>query len=222
MNVFDIIGPVMIGPSSSHTAGALRIAKVARNILGEEPRRALIELAGSYARTGKGHGTDKALLAGLLGMESDDERIRESFSIAGERGMEFSFSEVKIPRSHPNTARLHLDGKSGRQCSVQGASIGGGNIIITSVNGMETEFSGMENTLIIAHRDMPGMIAEVAKLLAENGVNIGNFRLNRPHRGFQAVMVLEIDGALEAPIAETLRGLSHIDSLVYLKGMKNA
>ncbi|MDR2363567.1 MAG: L-serine ammonia-lyase, iron-sulfur-dependent subunit beta [Spirochaetaceae bacterium] len=217
MNVFDIIGPIMIGPSSSHTAGALRIAAAARNILGGEPYSAEIGLAGSFARTGKGHGTDKALVAGLLGMASDDERIRDSFAIARERGLEIRFSEIRIPKAHPNTARLFLTGQDRRECSVQGASIGGGNIIITNVNGMETDFSGSADTLIIAHKDMPGMIAEVASLMAEQGINIGNFRLNRPHRGYQAVMVLEIDGGMNEEIAGKLRGLPHIDRVVFVK-----
>jgi L-serine dehydratase len=219
MNVFDIIGPVMIGPSSSHTAGALRIAAAARNILGEEPCRADIGLAGSYAKTCRGHGTDRALLAGLLGMESDDERIRDSFSIARERGLEFSFSEIKIPKSHPNTVRLFLAGCGGKECAVEGASVGGGSVLISHVNGMETSFSGNADTLIIAHHDMPGIIAEVAGLLAAHGINIGNFRLNRPHRGFEAVMVLEIDGGTVP--ADELRALPHIGNVVYLKKGKD-
>jgi L-serine dehydratase len=217
LTVFDIIGPVMIGPSSSHTAGALRIAAVARNILGGEPRRADIGLTGSYARTGRGHGTDKALVAGLLGMASDDERIRDSFAIAGERGLEIRFSEIRIPKAHPNTARLFLTGNDRRECSVEGASVGGGSIVITNVNGMETAFSGSEDTLIIAHQDIPGMIAEVASLMGEHGINIGNFRLSRPHRGYQAVMVLEIDGGMNEEIAEKLRALPHIDNVVFIR-----
>jgi L-serine dehydratase len=217
MNVFDIIGPVMIGPSSSHTAGAVRIARAASQILGEEPRRAEIGLAGSYAQTYRGHGTDLALVAGLLGLDGSDERIRDSFSIAKERGLEFSFTEVKIPKAHPNTARLHLFGAA-KECVVQGASVGGGNILITNVNGMETSFSGACDTLIIAHKDMPGMIAEVASLMAWHGINIGNFKLNRPHKGFQAVMILEIDGEANLELADKLRALPHIDSVVYLAG----
>ncbi|MDR2343639.1 MAG: L-serine ammonia-lyase, iron-sulfur-dependent subunit beta [Spirochaetaceae bacterium] len=216
MNVFDIIGPVMIGPSSSHTAGAVRIGRTGRMILGEDLRRADIGLAGSFALTYRGHGTDRALVAGLLGMKPDDERIRNSFSVAREYSLEFTISEVKIPRAHPNTARLHLFGFSGKECALRGASVGGGNILIQSVNGMETEFSGDADTLIIAHQDMPGMIAHVTSLMAEHGVNIGNFKLNRPHRGFQAVMTLEIDGNLEVSVVEGLRKLQHIDSVVYL------
>jgi L-serine dehydratase len=221
VNIFDIIGPVMIGPSSSHTAGALRIGRVSWKILGEDAARADIGLTGSFAQTYRGHGTDRAIVAGLLGMLPDDERIRDSFAIAGERGLVFSFGEVRIPRTHPNTAKLHLTGKSGKECLVQGASVGGGNILITGVNEMETAFTGNSDTLIIAHQDMPGMIASVTSRMAEMGINIGNFKLNRPHRGFQAVMTLEIDGTIDRGMVDKLRALPHIDSVVYLGANQN-
>jgi L-serine dehydratase len=211
----------MIGPSSSHTAGAVRIGRASLKILGDDVARAEIGLAGSFAQTYRGHGTDKALIAGLLGMFPDDERIRESFALAKAAGLEFEFTEVKIARAHPNTALLHLTGKSGKRCMAQGASVGGGNIVITSVNEMETEFSGSSDTLIIAHQDMPGMIAEVTSLLAWYGVNIGNFKLNRPHKGFEAVMTLEVDGAIAPNFVDKLRDLPHIDSVVFLRAIQN-
>lgn len=207
----------MIGPSSSHTAGAVRIGRVSRMILGDIVARAEIGLAGSFAQTGRGHGTDRALLAGLMDMDTDDDRIKDSFTVANEQGLEYHFSEVKIPRCHPNTVKLHLTGKTGKVCAVQGSSVGGGNIIITNVNEMETEFSGSVDTLIIAHKDMPGMIAAVSSLMAEHDVNIGNFRLNRPHKGFQAVMTVEIDGAMDRELIANLRAMPHIDSVVYLR-----
>ncbi|GHV71432.1 L-serine dehydratase, iron-sulfur-dependent subunit beta [Spirochaetia bacterium] len=216
MNIFDIIGPVMIGPSSSHTAGAVRIGRVSWKILGDDVAKAEIGLAGSFAQTGRGHGTDRALVAGLMGMDTDDDRIKHSFAVAKEQGLEFHFSEIKIPHAHPNTVKLHLTGKTGKECAVQGSSVGGGNIIITSVNEMETELTGGSDTLIIAHRDMPGMIAAVTSLMAEHGVNIGNFKLNRPHKGFQAVMTVEIDGAMDRNTIAHLREMPHIDSVVYL------
>lgn len=221
MNVFDIIGPVMIGPSSSHTAGAARIGRVSWKILGEDVATAEIGLAGSFAQTYRGHGTDKALVAGLLGMFPDDERIRDSFTIARDAGLAFSFAEVKIPHAHPNTARLHLIGRSGKECVAQGASIGGGNILITSVNEMETAFTGNSDTFIIAHKDMPGVIAEVTSLMSWYDINIGNFKLNRPHKGFEAVMTLEVDGAIEKNFVDKLRGLPHINSVVFLRANQN-
>jgi L-serine dehydratase len=217
LNIFDIIGPVMIGPSSSHTAGAVRIGRVSRKILGDDVAKAEIGLAGSFAQTGRGHGTDRALLAGLMGMDTDDDRIKNSFTVAKEQGLEYHISEIKIPHSHPNTVKLHLTGNTGKECAVQGSSVGGGNIIITSVNEMETELSGSADTLIIAHKDMPGMIAAVTSLMAEHGVNIGNFKLNRPHRGFQAVMTVEIDGTMDQAVIANLQAMPHIDSVVYLR-----
>jgi L-serine dehydratase len=217
MNLFDIIGPVMSGPSSSHTAGAVRIGRISAKILGEDVAHAEIGLAGSYAQTYRGHGTDKALVAGLLGFLPDDERIRTSFEIAKERALEFSISKIKIPKAHPNTARLVLTGTGGKKCSVQGASVGGGNVLITNVNEMETSFSGNSDTLIIAHKDMPGMIAQVTLHLATAGINIGNFKLTRPHKGYQAIMTLEIDGTIKSDALDDLRALPHIDSVVYLR-----
>ncbi|GHV94258.1 L-serine dehydratase, iron-sulfur-dependent subunit beta [Spirochaetia bacterium] len=217
MNVFDIIGPVMIGPSSSHTAGAVRIGRVAMKILGEEVQNADIGFVQSFAQTYKGHGTDRAIIAGLLGMLPDDERIRDSFACAKEAGLTFGFEKIKIPRSHPNTARLHLVGKSGKECRVQGASVGGGNILITNVNEMETAFTGSSDTLIIPHEDTPGVIAEVTSIMAWHNINIGNFRLNRPHRGYQAVMTVEVDGAVSDDFVNALRKLPHINSVVYLR-----
>jgi L-serine dehydratase len=221
MNVFDIIGPVMIGPSSSHTAGALRIGRAAWKILGEDVVKADIGLAGSFAQTYRGHGTDKAIIGGLLGMLPDDEGIRDSYRIAGERGMDYRIREVKIARAHPNTALLHLTGTSGKECVVQGASIGGGNILITSVNEMETAFTGNSDTLIVAHQDMPGLIAEVASLMSWHGINIGNFRLSRPHKGFQAVMTIEIDGVMGGEVAAQIQALPHVDNVVYLRANQN-
>jgi L-serine dehydratase len=217
MNIFDIIGPVMIGPSSSHTAGAVRLGKIAAKILGEDAAQADIALSGSFAETYRGHGTDRAIVAGLLGFSPDDGRIPASFDIAREKGLAFSFSFVGIPRSHPNTARILLAGVTGKRCSMQGASVGGGNVLVVGVNGMETSFTGTSDTLIIAHTDMPGMIAQVTLHLATAGINIGNFKLNRRHKGFRSVMTLEIDGELKADALDDLRRLPHIDSVVYLR-----
>ena len=175
MNVFDIIGPVMIGPSSSHTAGAVRLGRVAWKILGERAVQARIRLSGSFAQTWRGHGTDKALIAGIMGMHSDDERIRRSLTLAGEEGLAYSFTGEDIPGAHPNTARIHLKGENGAECVVQGASIGGGNILVTEINGMEVSFTGQYNTLMVLHHDKPGTIAAVTNFMAYSGTNIAPF-----------------------------------------------
>ena len=217
MNIFDIIGPVMIGPSSSHTAGAVRIGRVSRKILGEEAARADISLAGSFAMTYKGHGTDKALIAGILGMKPDDGRIPQSLEIASQTGLIYRFLKVKITNAHPNTAILRLTGIKGTECTVQGVSIGGGSILITKLNGMESAFNGEQNTLIIAHNDTPGVIAAVASHLAESGANIGNFRLNRPHKGELAIMTIEMDGSIRKSVVNKLRTLPDIVSVIYMQ-----
>ena len=217
MNIFDIIGPIMIGPSSSHTAGAARIGRISRGVLGERPIRAQIGLVGSFARTGKGHGTDKALIGGILGMKPDCEGIRDSLDIARREGLDFSFAKITLGRVHPNTARVHLTGESGSECVVQGASVGGGNILITRLNGIDTAFSGQQDTLIIPHLDVPGTIAHVTALVAGSGVNIGNFRLSRPDKGFQAVMTIEVDGTIQPGLVDELRKLPDIINVVHLK-----
>jgi len=217
MNIFDIIGPVMIGPSSSHTAGAVRMGRVAWKILGEKAVKADIGLVGSFAMTYKGHGTDKALIAGILGMRPDDERIPNSLEIAQESGLKYEFSHKKIPNAHPNTAILELVGENGAQCTVEGVSIGGGNIRIIRLNGMEAAFSGAAPTLIIAHHDRPGAVAAVTGMLSHFGVNIGSFRLSRTHKNQLAVMTIELDMPIEKSVVQVLRQLKEIISVVYMK-----
>ena len=207
----------MIGPSSSHTAGAVRIGRVGLKILGEKAAKADIGLAGSFAQTYKGHGTDKALVAGILGMKPDDERIPRSFEVALGEGLCYSFSEIKLTHAHPNTAVLHLTGVNGTECTVQGVSVGGGNILITQLNGMDSVFSGDQDTLIIAHNDTPGVIASVALHLAEAGINVGNFRLCRPHKGKLAIMTIEMDGGIEKPVIDEIKALPAITSVIYMR-----
>lgn len=196
MNLFDIMGPVMVGPSSSHTAGAVRIGAMARHLLGEAPVKADIGLHGSFAATGYGHGTDKAIIAGLLGMKSDDCRIPDSFSLAKESGLEFKVQEVNIRGAHPNTAVLELFGKSGRTIKMQASSLGGGRIVVNKLDDIEVNFSGDYNTLIVHNQDKPGHVSAVTTMLAEKSVNIANMCLYRNHRGGYAVMVMEIDQPL--------------------------
>ena len=157
MRLFDILGPVMVGPSSSHTAGAVRIGLTARKLLGDRPVHADISLHGSFALTGHGHGTDCALIAGLLGMQPDDLRIPESFAVAAEQGLTFTFQNVQMRNAHPNTARLKLTGANGRALDIVAESVGGGRIRIRSIDGIETNFSGEHNTLIVHNQDTPGM-----------------------------------------------------------------
>lgn len=218
MNIFDILGPVMIGPSSSHTAGAVRIGYVTRMILGEKPIKVRVRLSGSFAATGKGHGTDRALIAGLLGMKPDDVRIPDSFEVASEEGLEFTFENVRIPEAHPNTAILEVKGADGREVEVQASSLGGGSIMIDRLDGTDVHCSGRCPTLIIRNQDSPGMVSEVTSILSWKNVNIATLQLYRNRRGGTAVMVIETD----QPIAkETISALQHfegIDRIIYING----
>ena len=168
MNLLDIIGPVMVGPSSSHTAGAVKIGRVSRKLLAEEVKEAKIYFHGSFLATGKGHGTDKALIAGLLGMQVDDPAIPDSFRIAGERGMDFSLEGIDLGDVHPNSVKMNLTGVSGRTLEVVAASIGGGRIQICELDGITANFSGDYPTLIVHNIDQPGHVTEVTSMLAHN------------------------------------------------------
>ncbi|MGE5581179.1 MAG: L-serine ammonia-lyase, iron-sulfur-dependent subunit beta [Bacillota bacterium] len=212
MNVFDIIGPVMVGPSSSHTAGAVRIGIIARELLGEPPLSVVVKFHGSFARTYKGHGTDRAIIAGLMGMSPDDLRIRESLSLAAEAGLEFSFESIDLLEAHPNTVLLEITGVSGKKVTVVGASVGGGNILIKKVNGLNVEFSGEYDTLIVSHQDAPGVIAAVTNLLAYNGINIANMKVYRSGRGGDAIMIIETDQGLGEELVAMISKMPRITS----------
>ena len=169
----------MVGPSSSHTAGAVKIGRVSRKLLAEEIADAKIYFHGSFLATGKGHGTDKAILAGLLGMKPDDLRIPESFAVAAEQGLTFTFQNVQMRNAHPNTARLKLTGANGRALDIVAESVGGGRIRIRSIDGIETNFSGEHNTLIVHNQDTPGHVAAVTAALMQRHVNIATMQLYR-------------------------------------------
>lgn len=219
LQAFDIIGPIMIGPSSSHTAGAVRIGKYARSILGATPVKAHIRFSGSFAKTYKGHGTDKAVIAGILGMDTDDARIRVSMDVAKEEGLAFEFEEADIDGAHPNTAEITLEDAEGRTAQIQGASVGGGNIVINKINGTVVSINGKSDTLVIPHQDIPGMIAVVTKILAEKGVNVHGFSLCRDHKGGTAVMTIEIDGDINESVQGAILENPHIFSCTILKAI---
>lgn len=217
MNVFDIIGPVMVGPSSSHTAGAVKIGKIVRGLLGEQPVDVVIELHGSFARTYKGHGTDKAIIAGLMGMSPDDGRIRESMELAQKSGMKYTFETVMLKEAHPNTALITATAQTGNKVIVQGASVGGGNIVINKINGMDVEFTGQYNTLIISHHDTPGAIAAVTNLLAYSDINIANMKVYRSYLGGDAIMIIETDQEVSRELEELIGRLPKINNATLIK-----
>ena len=211
MNIFDILGPVMVGPSSSHTAGAVRIGLIARRLLGGQPATAKITLSGSFAATGTGHGTDRALVAGLLGMKPDDIRIPDSFALAVAQGLAFTFDKTELKEAHPNTAILQLSTAGGRELEVQASSLGGGRIMVNKLDGINVNFNGDSPTLIVHNLDQPGHVAEVTSMLSHKSVNIATMQLYRNHRGGYAVMVIETDQDIPA---EALRWLSRLEGVI--------
>ena len=211
MDIFDIIGPVMVGPSSSHTAGAVRIGYIAGKHMGEPIAKAEILLYGSFLATGKGHGTRKALVAGLLGMKPDDMRIPDSFEIAKEHGIEVVFGESALRDAHPNTAQIFLTSVTGKKLEVVGESLGGSRINIAQIDGISTNFSGDYPTLVVHNMDQPGHVAEVTSMLAHKSVNIAAMQLYRAGRGGNSVMVLECDQ--EVP-EEGINWLRHTEGVV--------
>lgn len=210
MNVFDIVGPIMVGPSSSHTAGAVRIGYISRKLLGEKVKKAQILLYGSFLATGRGHGTQKALVAGLLGMMPDDIRIPDSIEIAKEEGIDITFGEAKLREAHPNSVELILTGENGRSLEIVGESVGGSRINIARIDGIETNFSGDYPTLVVHNIDQPGHVTEVTSMLAHKSVNIATMQLYRSSRGGDAVMVLECDQEIPP---ESVRWLEHLEGI---------
>lgn len=210
MNIFDILGPVMVGPSSSHTAGAVRIGLITKKLLGSVPVKVRIILSGSFAATGVGHGTDRAIIAGLLGMETDDIRIPDSFNLAKEQGMEFEFSYDNIRDAHPNTALLDVSDRDGRTLEVQASSLGGGRIMVNKLDGIQINVTGERPALIVHNIDQPGHVAEVTSMLANQSINIATMNLYRDKRGGYAVMVTETDQNIPASSIEWLKQLEGI------------
>lgn len=204
MGIFDIIGPVMIGPSSSHTAGAARIGRMAREILGEPVQKAEVTLYGSFSDTGKGHGTDKALAAGLMGYLPESEEIRDALQIAKDRNIDINFIFSNEEAAHPNTAFIKALGKSGYEVRVLGVSLGGGRINITEINGVSVEITGEEYTLITNHHDVPGIVADVSLRLAQNNINISNMRVFREKKGLNAVMIVHTDHEVPKSLVDDL------------------
>ena len=215
INIFDMMGPVMVGPSSSHTAGAARIGNMGRTLLGEEVARADIGLYGSFAETGFGHGTDRALLAGLLGMKPDDLRIPNAYEEANRAGMAYSFRTVELRDAHPNTALLELTGKSGKKLTLQAASIGGGAVVVNKIDGIDVNFTGDFNTLIVRNQDESGSVAAITSILSQVHINVANMSVNRHRRGGDALMVIETDQHIKPRQVEFLSELPGILSVTY-------
>ena len=214
--VFDILGPVIVEPSSSHTAGAARLGKVARAVAGEKIVDVKFLLHGSFAKTYKGHGTDKALLAGILGMKPDDERLRSSLAIAKEKRINFEFIERDLGDYHPNTVKFVMECESGKVCEVLGSSVGGGSIEIVEVNGNEANFSGAYPTLITCHDDKFGTVNKVTKLLLEHEINIAFMNVSRTQKGMDATMTLEIDNKIDESVIKRMEEIDGIKKVILI------
>jgi L-serine dehydratase len=209
VSILDIIGPVMVGPSSSHTAGACRLGLVARDLVAGTPTTALIELHGSFARTGEGHGTDKAIVGGLLGFRPDDERLRDALTIMEKEGLDWRFEKTSLgdePEVHPNTVRITVT-RQHRHHVMLGASLGAGRIRVSEIDGYPVEVDGSHHTIVMVAEDIKGSIAKITGILSDDGVNIATLRLSRKHRGGDAFMVIEVDEQPNEKVRDDLRAL---------------
>ena len=215
-SIFDILGPVMVGPSSSHTAGAVKIGLIARQLMGRQPEKAEIYLSGSFAATGEGHGTDRAIVAGLLGMKPDDMRIPKSYEIAAEEGLEFTMGKKEIRGAHPNTAQITLSAEGAAPLKIEAYSIGGGRIRVSKLDDMPVDFSAELNTLIVHNVDQPGCVADVTNVLGRKKINIATMQLFRDKRGGFAVMIVETDQVIPGQALDWLRDMEGIMKVTFL------
>ncbi|MEI2663930.1 L-serine ammonia-lyase, iron-sulfur-dependent subunit beta [Rossellomorea sp. LJF3] len=208
-SVFDIIGPVMIGPSSSHTAGAARIGRIARNLFRREPKWATISFYGSFAKTYKGHGTDVAIVGGILDYDTYDERIIESINVAKGKGIKIKFQEEDAITDHPNTARIRMGDDQG-EIELVGISIGGGKVEIIELNGFELKLSGHHPAILVVHDDRFGAIASVSNVIAKHQLNIGHMDVSRKEKGQMALMTIEVDQPIDEAVINELTSLPNI------------
>lgn len=217
LSIFEIMGPIMIGPSSSHTAGAVRIGNMARRILDDEPRVMRIYFHGSFAETYKGHGTDVAIVGGLMGYRPDDERIRTSIETAREKGITVEFARIELPHAHPNTIKLELTGEKGHTLTIIGSSVGGGEIVITKIDSFGVKLTGKYPTIWIVHVDKPGIIAKVTSALALDGINIAAMEVFREDKGAMASMVIEIDQELPPEVENEIHSFINVKLCRYIQ-----
>lgn len=221
LGVFDILGPIMVGPSSSHTAGAARIGKVARAIAGGDIKSVTFLLHGSFAKTYNGHGTDRALVAGILGMEPSDLRLKDALDIAKEEGIEIVFKEADLGEVHPNTVKVLIEGREFDKYEMIASSIGGGSIEVTEVNGNKVEFTGTYPTLIISHIDVPGVVSQVTALLYKLDINIAFMKVIRSQKGKDATMIFELDSEILEEVVEQIKSFGYIRKVIKINPVKD-
>lgn len=210
VSLLDIIGPVMVGPSSSHTAGACRLGLLGRGLVGGTPDTALLELHGSFARTGEGHGTDKALAAGLLGFRPDDDRIRIALEIAEGEGLDYRFEKTTISDdAHPNTVRMTLE-RGSRRAVMVGSSLGAGRVLVSEIDGCPVDITGSYYSIVILAADVKGSVARVTRILSDYDINIATLKLTRKQRGGDAFMVIECDDNPGEAVRDDIRALAWV------------
>jgi len=219
-SIFDVIGPIMIGPSSSHTAGAARLGRIARYAAQKDIEKVVVYLHGSFAETGEGHGTKKAIAAGLLGMEPYDDRLKNSLEIMKEKNIHIEFSKKNLKTVHPNTTMISIETSKGEIVKVRGSSIGGGAVIVTNINGFEVEITGEYYTIITKHIDAKGVIRDVANILAEESVNIANMKVIRSHSKKEASMIIETDETVEIQVIDKIKKMEKMLDLIYILPIK--
>lgn len=213
ISIFDVTGPIMIGPSSSHTAGAAKLARAARQIVGKPFTHVSFGLHGSFAKTYKGHGTDRALVAGILGLKEDDEGLAKSFELAKKQGITFDFHEVELEGVHENSVKITFTLEDEKIFTVTGSSIGGAQIVIREINGFITEFTASSPTLLIHQYDQKGVISDISTVLANNDINIGVMKLSRQGKGALASCIIEIDDVVPEEVVESLRKIEYVLSV---------
>jgi L-serine dehydratase len=212
-SAFDIIGPVMIGPSSSHTAGAARIGRVARTLFARKPKKAIVHLYGSFAETYKGHGTDLAIVGGLLDFDTFDERIPQSLELAKVAELEVEFVIESAVTEHPNTVRIQLLDEE-KELEVVGVSIGGGTIEITELNSFKLKLSGENPAILVVHNDQFGVVSTVTTVMAKNEINISHMEVSRKEKGKMAMMVIEVDQKIDDHVLKEIEELPNVTQII--------
>lgn len=213
LSIFEVLGPVMVGPSSSHTAGAAKLARTAAQLAPRGFCGVRFALAGSFAKTGRGHGTHRALLAGALGLAPDDERLRDAYALARTAHVDYAFTQIELPDEHENTVRITFLYPDGAEFCVQGSSIGGGRIVVTQLEGMPVEVRAEAPTLVLTQRDVRGVVSSVSGILAQAGLNIGVMRVSRAQKGTVASCVIETDAPIPAAVTQALKQDANILSV---------
>ena len=217
--LFDIISPVMIGPSSSHTAGAVRLGLLAKNIYKTTPKKVIFRLYNSYAHTGKGHGTEKGLLAGVLGLSVDDRRIKNIFESDIAKEIDYSFEYYDNFKYHPNAVEMIFDGEN--KMFIAGESVGAGEVVIRKIDDFNVKLTGKYNTLILVYKDMPGMISQVTSILQSKNINIASLICDRNAKGKEASMIISIDGNIDSSVVETVEEIPEVYFVSYVEKLEN-